>query len=154
MLLQQKISVQIAFMLSFCNCQSSHYRTQQCLHYSHSCDLILMADHTTARHIVKCSHPNDHTLLYFFYCLTWQQKCQRKIFGKVIFSLTDFIFFLVSSTGGNSVCADSKSHSTRCFREKFWLLDYTSPNIYTFPICLNTELNTQYLKLWGLSGKC
>lgn len=123
-LLEQKNWVQVAFSLSSCNSRSSRCRNQQHSHYSHLCELLLKAGHTTLCHIIRCSHPTIHMLLYFFQCLTWQQKCERKILGKGIFSLTDFKFFLISASGWNSVHAEFKSHSVIWFREKcleFWL---------------------------------
>lgn len=70
---------------------------------SRPCNFLLMADHMAAWHIVKCSHPNIHTLLYFFCCLTWQQK-RGRFLGKLFsFSLIDFKFFPVSASGGKSV---------------------------------------------------
>lgn len=123
-LLEQKNWVQVAFLLSSCSSQSSCCGSQQHSHYSHPCDLLLKADHTTPCHVIRCSHPTIHMLLYFFQCLTWQQKCGRKILGKGIFSLTDFKFFLISASAWNSVLAEFESHSVVWFREKyleFWL---------------------------------
>lgn len=74
---------------------------------------------------IRCSHPGLHTLLHFFWCLTWQQRCERKGFGKVIFQPSRFQ--ILPASGGTGVCVGFKSHRIRWFKKNsFKVLDSAS----------------------------